>query len=160
MPFVCSARLAAEVLDERRFRKTIGPPLSSLRPLAGDGLFTAEGDEPNWTLAHRILVPAFGQRARQAYHAPMCAVAAQMLAHWRRREGQWLEVADQMTRLTLDTIALAGFDYCFDSFERETPHPFVAAMVRVLEEAMRRTAQPCVARWWRWRALASAASSP
>lgn len=152
MPFVCSAALAAEVLDERRFRKTIGPPLSSLRPLAGDGLFTAEGDEPNWTLAHRILVPAFGQRARRAYHGPMVAVAGQMLDHWRASRGQWLDVADQMTRLTLDTIALAGFDYRFDSFARTEPHPFVAAMVRVLDEAMRRTAQPRAARWWRWAA--------
>lgn len=152
MPFVCSAALAAEVLDERRFRKTIGPPLSSLRGLAGDGLFTAEGDEPAWTLAHRILVPAFGQRARRAYHAPMVEVADQMLAHWRASSGQWLDVADQMTRLTLDTIALAGFDYRFDSFGRAEPHPFVAAMVRVLAEAMRRTAQPRAARWWRWAA--------
>lgn len=152
VPFVFSARLAEEVLDERRFRKTMGPPLSSLRALAGDGLFTAEGDEPNWTLAHRILVPAFGQRARQAYHAPMIEVASQLLAHGRRSRGQWLDVSDQMTRLTLDTIALAGFDYRFDSFGREAPHPFVAAMVRVLSEAMRRTAQPRAARWWRWRA--------
>ena len=31
-----------------------------------------------------------------------------------------------MTRLTLDTIALCGFGYRFNSFYRETPHPFVA----------------------------------
>ncbi|MCS7100239.1 MAG: cytochrome P450, partial [Burkholderiaceae bacterium] len=152
MPIITSAALAAEVLDERRFRKTIGAPLSSLRPLAGDGLFTAEGDEPNWELAHRILVPAFSQRARRQYLAPMLAVAGELLAHWRARAGQWLDVSEQMTRLTLDTIALAGFDYRFDSFARREPHPFVAAMVRVLAEAMRRAAQPRFARYWRWAA--------
>ncbi|MCX7902487.1 MAG: cytochrome P450, partial [Burkholderiaceae bacterium] len=94
MPIITSAALAAEVLDERRFRKTIGAPLSSLRPLAGDGLFTAEGDEPNWELAHRILVPAFSQRARRQYLAPMLAVAGELLAHWRARAGQWLDVAE------------------------------------------------------------------
>lgn len=152
MPFITTAALAAEVLDESRFRKTIGAPLASLRPLAGDGLFTAEGDEPNWHLAHRILVPAFGQRARRQYMGPMLAAAGELLAYWRAHAGQWLDVSEQMTRLTLDTIALAGFDYRFDSFARREPHPFVAAMVRVLDEAMRRTAQPRAARYWRWRA--------
>ena len=42
-----------------------------------------------------------------------------------------------MTALTLDTIALCGFDYRFNSFYRETPHPFVAAMVRNLIEAQK-----------------------
>ena len=46
-----------------------------------------------------------------------------------------------MTRLTLDTIALCGFGYRFNSFYRETPHPFVQAMVRTLEESQRRMRQ-------------------
>jgi cytochrome P450 / NADPH-cytochrome P450 reductase len=46
-----------------------------------------------------------------------------------------------MTRLTLDTIALCGFGYRFNSFYRETPHPFVQAMVRVLDESQARLRQ-------------------
>ena len=46
-----------------------------------------------------------------------------------------------MTRLTLDTIALCGFGYRFNSFYRDTPHPFVEAMVRTLAEAQARTRQ-------------------
>jgi cytochrome P450/NADPH-cytochrome P450 reductase len=152
MPFVCSAALAAEVLDEKRFRKLIGPPLSSLRPLAGDGLFTANGDEPNWDLAHRILIPAFGQRARRQYFAPMCEVAQALLANWQARAGQWLDVSADMTRLTLDTIAICGFDFRFDSFAREGEHPFVAAMVRVLDEAMARVARHRVLTRLNWAA--------
>src|SRR5262249_32986046 len=39
------------------------------------------------------------------------------------------------TRLTLDTIALSGFGYRFNSFYQTEQHPFVEAMVRALEEA-------------------------
>jgi cytochrome P450/NADPH-cytochrome P450 reductase len=46
-----------------------------------------------------------------------------------------------MTRLTLDTIALCGFGYRFNSFYRESPHPFVDAMVRVLSESQARVRQ-------------------
>lgn len=41
-----------------------------------------------------------------------------------------------MTRLTLDTIGLCGFNYRFNSYYRETPHPFINSMVRALDEAM------------------------
>ena len=37
-----------------------------------------------------------------------------------------VDVPEDMTRLTLDTIALCGFGYRFNSFYRDTPHPFVA----------------------------------
>ena len=43
-----------------------------------------------------------------------------------------VDVPADMTRLTLDTIARSGFVYRFNSFYRDTPHPFVQAMVRVL----------------------------
>ena len=43
-----------------------------------------------------------------------------------------------MTRLTLDTIALCGFGYRFNSFYRDTVHPFVEAMYGVLGESSRR----------------------
>ena len=43
-----------------------------------------------------------------------------------------------MTRLTLDTIALCGFGYRFNSFYRDTQHPFVEAMMRALHETQAR----------------------
>ena len=52
-----------------------------------------------------------------------------------------VDVPADMTRLTLDTIALCGFGYRFNSFYRETPHPFVEAMVRTLEESQNRMRQ-------------------
>ena len=138
VPFVYSAELVAEVCDQSRFRKVVRPPLSFLRDLAGDGLFTAHNHEPNWGKAHRILMPAFSRRAMQGYFDRMLEIAQQLAAKWEARAGRDLLVADDMTRLTLDTIALTGFDYRFNSFEREELHPFIQAMARVLTDALER----------------------
>jgi cytochrome P450 / NADPH-cytochrome P450 reductase len=134
--FVYAPELVAEVSDETRFRKVIRPPLLFLRDLGGDGLFTARSDEPNWGKAHRVLMPAFGVRAMRGYFDGMLSVAQQLVRSWEVRTGQDILVAADMTRLTLDTISLTGFDYRFNSFENETLHPFLAAMSRVLTEAM------------------------
>lgn len=137
VPFVYSADLVAELCDETRFRKLIGPPLSFLRAGAGDGLFTAHQDEPNWGKAHRILLPAFSQRAMKGYFDVMLEVANALAEKWARQGPDAdIPVADDMTRLTLDTISLAGFGYRFDSFNTPELHPFLAAMVGVLSEAM------------------------
>lgn len=139
LPFVFDGDLVAELSDPRRFRKTIGPPLSTLRKLATDGLFTAHGDEPNWGKAHRILMPAFGQRAMKGYFPFMLEVAEQLAARWARGGPDAdIPVADDMTRLTLDTISLAGFGYRFNSFEHDQLHPFLGAMGSVLETVMAR----------------------
>ena len=41
-----------------------------------------------------------------------------------------------MTSLTLDTIGLCGFGYRFNSFYRDTHHPFVGAMIGALGASM------------------------
>ena len=137
VPFVYSADLVAELCDETRFRKLIGPPLSFLRAGAGDGLFTAHQNEPNWGKAHRILLPAFSQRAMKGYFDVMLEVANALADKWTRQGPDAdISVADDMTRLTLDTISLAGFGYRFDSFKTPALHPFLEAMAGVLSEAM------------------------
>ena len=134
--FVHSAALAAEICDERRFRKVIGVALKKVRDFGGDGLFTAYSDEANWSKAHRVLIPAFSARAMRGYFPMMLQVADQLVAKWQAREGQDLAVVDDMTRLTLDTISLAGFGYEFNSFGSERMHPFLESMGRGLTEAM------------------------
>ena len=134
--FVHSAALAAELCDETRFRKVIGIALRRARDFAGDGLFTAYGDEANWGRAHRVLIPAFSARAMRGYFPLMLQVADQLVAKWQRSEGRDVQVADDMTRLTLDTISLAGFGYEFNSFASERLHPFLESMTRALSEAL------------------------
>jgi cytochrome P450/NADPH-cytochrome P450 reductase len=133
--------LVAEVCDESRFVKRIRPPLSIVRDFGGDGLFTAEPDEPVWGRAHRILMPAFSQRSMKAYYPQFLEVAEQLVESWAGRQGEDLPVADDMTRLTLDTISLTGFGYRFNSFDSPDLHPFLQAMGGALTEAMLRNQQ-------------------
>ncbi|GAB3213704.1 bifunctional P-450/NADPH--P450 reductase [Marinactinospora endophytica] len=142
MLLVYDPDLVAEVCDESRFYKSIDPPLSIVRDFGGDGLFTARRSEPVWGHAHRILMPAFGQRSMKAYFPQMLEIADQLVASWRRRQGEEIDVSDDMTRLTLDTISLTGFDYRFDSFDSPELHPFLQAMGRALTEAMLRSRRP------------------
>ncbi|AKT36069.1 bifunctional cytochrome P450/NADPH--P450 reductase [Chondromyces crocatus] len=128
--------LAAEAGDEARFGKYVGGVLNELRALGGDGLFTADSNEENWGKAHRVLMPAFGPAAMRNYFDDMVEIADQMLVKWERFGPETdIDVADNMTRLTLDTIALCGFNYRFNSFYQREMHPFVASMVRALLEA-------------------------
>lgn len=134
--FVTDPDLVAELSDETRFRKMPGPGLRVVRKFAGDGLFTAFSDEPNWGKAHRILLPAFSQRAMRGYFDMIVEVCDQLVAKWTRAAGTDVLVADDMTRLTLDSIAIAGFGHRFDSFEREELDSFLVALGRSLSEAL------------------------
>ncbi|MEV0991203.1 cytochrome P450 [Streptomyces sp. NPDC049949] len=136
--FVSSAALVEELSDEQRFVKGIGPALENVREVAADGLFTAYNDEPNWAKAHDILLPAFALTSMRTYHPHMLRVAKRLIGSWDARFAAGtdvsapVEVAEDMTRMTLDTIGLSGFGYDFASFERERAHPFVQALVRTL----------------------------
>ena len=155
---VTSVALATELADDSRFRKVLNKALWEVRAIVGDGLFTAKTDEPNWAIAHRVLMPAFGQRAMRGYFPMMLDVADQLVAKWTAQPGVDIAVAADMTRLTLDTISLAGFGRRFDSFARPDLHPFLAAMGRALRESMDRLTQIDVARpLYRRRARAYAA---
>ncbi|WP_426976652.1 cytochrome P450 [Pseudarthrobacter sp. O4] len=130
---VSSQQLVNEVCDESRFGKVLGNALREVRDFIGDGLFTAETQEPNWQKAHRILMPAFGPAALKRMFSGMDDIAEQLLLKWERLGPTVrIDVPDNTTRLTLDTIALCSFSYRFNSLYREELHPFVGAMVRAL----------------------------
>lgn len=134
--FVSSQELVEELCDQERFDKRVHPALHQIRAFAGDGLFTAYTDEPDWGKAHRILMPAFGPASLRDMFDGMVDIAEQLLLKWERLGPEnKIDVVDNTTRLTLDTIALTGFDYRFNSFYRERMHPFVGAMVRALKES-------------------------
>ncbi|MYW69987.1 cytochrome P450 [Streptomyces sp. SID8379] len=141
--FVSDLDLVTELADESRFAKHIGPALQNVREFAADGLFTAYNDEPNWARAHDILMPAFALGSMRTYHPVMYRVARRVIDGWDRaaRDGSPVDVPGDMTRMTLDTIGLAGFGYDFGSFDSTQPHPFVESMVRCLEWSMKRLAR-------------------
>ncbi len=135
--FVAGHDLVDELSDEKRFDKAVRGPLRRVRAIGGDGLFTADTDEPNWSKAHNILLQPFGNRAMQSYHPSMVDIAEQLVKKWERLNAdEEIDVVHDMTALTLDTIGLCGFDYRFNSFYRRDYHPFVASLVRSLETIM------------------------
>jgi cytochrome P450/NADPH-cytochrome P450 reductase len=141
--FVSGPELVDELCDGERFDKKVGGGLSNLRRgPEGSGLFTSETDDPLWHRAHNILMEPFSQQAMRDYLPKMVDIADQLVDKWNRlNPGEEVDVPADMTRLTLDTIALCGFGYRFNSFYRDTPHPFVQAMVRELVEAQTRIRQ-------------------
>jgi cytochrome P450 / NADPH-cytochrome P450 reductase len=140
---VSGVDLVSEICDDARFDKVITAGLSILSEGPVDaGLFTAHTDDPMWARGHGILMPAFSMQAMRDYTPAMVDIADQLMNKWDRlNPGEEIDVPADMTRLTLDTIALCGFGYRFNSFYRDTPHPFVQAMVRVLDETQSRQRQ-------------------
>lgn len=140
---VSGADLVDEICDDARFDKKVGGGLSNLRsgPL-GAGLFTADTADPLWHRAHNILLSPFSLQNMHEYLPLMQDIADQLVEKWERlNPDDEVDVPADMTRLTLDTIALCGFGYRFNSFYRDTQHPFVAAMVRTLAESQARMQQ-------------------
>ena len=75
----------------------------------------------------------------KGYLDPMIDIAEQLCLKWERlNPDEPIDVTADMTRLTLDTIALCGFSYRFNSFYRDTQHPFVEAMMGALHETQAR----------------------
>lgn len=129
--------LVNEVSDEKRFDKSIRGGLRLVRRFGGDGLFTSKTEEPNWSKAHNILLPNFNQKAMQSYHPMMFDIAEQLMLKWERlNPDEEIDVARDMTSLTVDTIGLSGFNYRFNSFYHDQEHPFVGAMADALGISM------------------------
>ena len=144
--------LIDELSDEKRFDKTVRGSLRRVRAVGGDGLFTADTTEPNWSKAHNILLQPFGNRAMQSYHPSMVDIAEQLVKKWERlNPDEEIDVVQDMTALTLDTIGLCGFDYRFNSFYRRDYHPFVDALVRSLETIMMTRGIPLEGLWMQKR---------
>jgi len=128
-----------ELLDENRFGKAVTGSLAEISRLSGNGLFTAENDDPVWLTAHRILMPSFSMKNMRDYVAIMNVVARELVDKWSQRIGQDLDISADMTRYTLETIGRCGFNFSFNSFQSEDLHPFIDAMNRSLDYALRRT---------------------
>src|SRR6201984_2348945 len=144
--------LIDELSDERRCDKAVRGSLRRVRAVGGDGLFTADTKEPNWSKAHNILMQPFGNRAMQSYHPSMVDIAEQLVKKWERLNGdEEIDVVHDMTALTLDTIGLCGFDYRFNSFYRRDYHPFVSSLVRSLETIMMTRGLPFASIWMKKR---------
>lgn len=73
-----------------------------LAPGLGNGLLSAEGDE--WRLQRRTLAPIFNARTVQGFSDAMNAAGAKLGRRLARRGGKKVDVALEMTRVTLDVL--------------------------------------------------------
>jgi cytochrome P450/NADPH-cytochrome P450 reductase len=138
-----SQAIVNELCDERNFDKRLSQPLALQREVTGPTLFTSRTQEADWQRGHRILQPGFGAVVLRTMFDSMWDIAEQLLLKWERLdEGTPIDVAEDMTRLTLDTIALCGYGYRFNSFYAEELHPFVRAMLRQFHETSARLRRP------------------
>jgi len=104
---VNAPNLVHEVLVTRADAFHKGPALSIYsRPLLGNGLLTSEDD------FHRrqrgLVAPAFAHRRITGYADGMAHAAERLQANWKN--GEILDVAHEMTRLTLGIVGKTLFD--------------------------------------------------
>lgn len=134
-----SQALVNDICDDTKFEKTVSGALLQVRNIIGTGLFTAHSWENDWKVAHKLLMPSFGPLSIRKMFPQMVDISGQMLMRWQRfGPDHEIDVADTFTRLSLDTIALCGFDYRFNSFYRDDMHPFVTKALDSLLESGRR----------------------
>jgi cytochrome P450 len=105
--FANTPRAARVLLVEqaKRFEKSPGIRLL-LFHLAGEGLFTAEGEL--WRRQRRLMAPLFQPAALSQYHAAMAATARRAVQSWA--DGQSLDLASEMTRVTMGVVGKTLFD--------------------------------------------------
>ncbi|MEL6966700.1 MAG: cytochrome P450 [Pseudomonadota bacterium] len=137
------AAIVEELCDESRFDKAVRGSLRRVRAIGGDGLFTGDTVEPNWSKAHNILLPTFSRQAMNNYMPMMLDVATQLVTKWERLNADdEIDVVHDMTAVALDTIGICGFNYRFNSFYRRDYHPFIDALTRTLETCMMQRGLP------------------
>ena len=133
--YACSVDLVEELCDESRFAKNLTASLARVRPLAGDGLFTAFHGEPNWQKAHDVLLPGFSYAGLRNYHDAMLDINCQMLSRWDARVGVGpVDVSDDLQKLAMDTVGLAGFGARFDSYDHDGLAPIPQSFTNALNE--------------------------
>ena len=143
MVIVSGPDLVEELCDEKRFDKAVRGALRRVRAIGGDGLFTGETQEPNWSKAHNILLPTFSRQAMNNYMPMMLDVANQLVLKWERLNADdEIDVVHDMTAVALDTIGICGFNYRFNSFYRQDYHPFIDALTHTLETCMMQRGLP------------------
>nr|7P6L_A Chain A, Bifunctional cytochrome P450/NADPH--P450 reductase [Thermothelomyces thermophilus ATCC 42464]7P6L_B Chain B, Bifunctional cytochrome P450/NADPH--P450 reductase [Thermothelomyces thermophilus ATCC 42464]7P6L_C Chain C, Bifunctional cytochrome P450/NADPH--P450 reductase [Thermothelomyces thermophilus ATCC 42464]7P6L_D Chain D, Bifunctional cytochrome P450/NADPH--P450 reductase [Thermothelomyces thermophilus ATCC 42464] len=142
---VSSQALVHELCDDKRFKKPVAAALAEVRNGVNDGLFTAREEEPNWGIAHRILMPAFGPASIQGMFTEMHEIASQLALKWARHGPDTpIFVTDDFTRLTLDTLALCTMNFRFNSYYHDELHPFINAMGNFLTESGARAMRPAI----------------
>ena len=106
---------AQRILQDNHHNYIKGDMFDILRQLAGDGLFTSEGDL--WLRQRRLMQPAFHRRRIAGFGEVMTGRTLDMLARWDRRAdtSQPLDIAEEMAALTMAIISETMFGARLDA---------------------------------------------
>jgi cytochrome P450 / NADPH-cytochrome P450 reductase len=137
--------------DGEHFTKEVYGAYQDLAILNGSGLVTTSTKDPDWVLAHKLLMPAFSTRAMKAYHYRMGESIKELvnIIETFQKSGEELDVSRWMIALALESIGKIGFDYDFNLLKDPNAerHPFTVALAYVQSMIMKRTATPT---WMKW----------
>lgn len=106
----------------------------ALYPLAGEGLFTSEGDL--WKRQRKIMAPLFSPSAIGAYASAMTDATERAMSRWR--DGDVIDAARETTAITM---AIAGRTL-FDADTFEEADQLGAALTTALDWAGSQTSSP------------------
>jgi cytochrome P450 len=95
-----------EILVTHAERFTKGPAMRNAKVTLGEGLLTSEGELHR--RQRRLVQPAFHPKRVEGYGEVMVRFAEKMAEQWR--DGEVVDVAGQMTQLTLQIAAKVLFD--------------------------------------------------
>jgi cytochrome P450 len=133
------------ILQDNNHNYEKGFVIAKLKVLIGDGLFTSEGDF--WRRQRRLAQPAFHRQRLAGFVATMTDATRAMLDRWEavRRSGEALDVAAEMSRLTLGIVGRTLFSRSLDDDADEVGHTLGAVLALMNERSMRFLPSPL---WW------------
>ncbi|ORX72344.1 cytochrome P450 [Linderina pennispora] len=128
----------ATINDSEYFEKSMGYPWSELHELGGNGLITSSSDDPDWKLAHRLLVPAFSASAMNVYGHKMAEISEQACEWLDSHIGEPIEMFNFATSVTFQIIARIGFGFDFNLLDPAGTgqHPFTEGMDYCLKQML------------------------
>lgn len=134
LTFVGSGHLMEQALDETNWERFIGRPIAALRPIAGDGLFTAPNDSSAWINGHAALVSGFSKDSMRSYHPAIVAVSESLREDLLRVPDQE-SFAETSSSVALEVIGRCGFGHSFgfgNVDDEDRRKAFVDALTRTL----------------------------
>jgi len=122
----------------------VTPVFGVLREFVPNGLFTANDDDPYWSIAHRILSKPFSAGSVKNFLPIINEQGNLMVSQLIKNVGygNGFELSTWTTKMAFESIAVCGFSKSFESLERSEPHEFVEAMEGTLRTTRKKANTP------------------
>ncbi|ORX89819.1 cytochrome P450, partial [Basidiobolus meristosporus CBS 931.73] len=148
---ICDPDVIKFITGEGDFTKEIYSVYEDLAILSGRGLVTTATKDPDWILAHKLLMPAFSARAMKAYHDTMgkCILDLLKIMESCQKDDEPIDMSRWMISLALESIGVIGFGYNFNLLDDKDSerHPFSVALNYVQSMIMKRTNSVTWTKW-------------